>query len=72
MVGDDGRQRAHADPVAHEVNVLAQELLEPDNRRELCFYLTCTQESAKGARSDHLTITACALHNCIYTYVYAY
>lgn len=28
VVGDDGRQRAHTDPVAHEVNVLAQELLE--------------------------------------------
>lgn len=29
VVGDDGCQGAHTDPVAHEVHMLAQELLEP-------------------------------------------
>lgn len=29
MVGDDGCQRTYADPVTHQVDVLAQELLTP-------------------------------------------
>lgn len=51
MVGDDGRQSAHANPVAHEVNVLAQELLEPATMRQRALLLpTRTQGVSKGCQ----------------------
>ena len=49
VVGDDGRQSAHANPVAHEVNVLAQELLEPAVMRQRALLSPpCTQGIGKG------------------------
>ena len=34
MIGDDGGERSHADPVAHQMNLLAQEVLHPAGTTE--------------------------------------